>query len=51
MKFLADAGVSLTTTEVLRRLNHDVVHLREQGLQKLPDVQVLEKARLNYAFC
>jgi predicted nuclease of predicted toxin-antitoxin system len=45
MKFLADAGVSLTTTEVLRRLNHDVVHLREQGLQKLPDVQVLEKAR------
>ena len=29
----------------LRQAGHDVIHLREQGLQRLPDPEILEKAR------
>ena len=38
-------GVSMTTVEALRARGHDVKHLREEGLHKLPDAQILEKAR------
>ena len=44
MKFLADMGISLRTVEWLRQLGHDVVHLRDKGLQKLPDDEILELA-------
>ena len=44
MRFLADMGVSLTTVEALRRANHDAVHLRDEGLIRLPDVQITTKA-------
>jgi len=44
MRFLADMGVSLKTVESLRVAGHDVVHLREQGLQRLPDPEILAKA-------
>lgn len=44
MKFLADMGISLRTVSWLRSAGYDVVHLREQGLQKLPDDQILMKA-------
>lgn len=44
MKFLADMGISLRTVEWLRQLGHDVVHLRDRGLQKLPDDQILALA-------
>ncbi|WP_019509550.1 DUF5615 family PIN-like protein [Pleurocapsa sp. PCC 7319] len=44
MKFLADMGISLRTVEWLRQLGHDVVHLRDRGLQKLPDAQILALA-------
>ncbi len=37
MKFLADMGISLRTVTWLRSLGHDVFHLRDRGLQKLPD--------------
>lgn len=37
MRFLADMGVSLTTVEALRGANHDAVHLRDEGLIRLPD--------------
>ncbi len=45
MKFLADMGVSVSTVRRLRDHGHDAVHLREEGLGRLPDVAILEKAK------
>ena len=45
MKFLADMGVSQSTVQTLCQLGHDAVHLREQGLHRLSDPEILEKAR------
>ncbi|KAB8317856.1 hypothetical protein SD81_021695 [Tolypothrix campylonemoides VB511288] len=45
MKFLADMGISLSTVAWLRDAGYDVVHLRDQGLQRLPDEEILIKAR------
>jgi predicted nuclease of predicted toxin-antitoxin system len=44
VKFLADMGVSMATVRALREAGEDVVHLREQGLQTLPDDQIFAKA-------
>ena len=44
MRFLADMGVSLTTVEALRAASHDVVHLRDEGLIRLPDPDIVAKA-------
>ena len=44
MRFLADMGVSLTTVEALRAANHDAVHLRDEGLIRLPDPDIVRKA-------
>ena len=46
MKFLADMGISMRTVAWLRKLGHDAVHLREEGLQRLSDEKILVKARL-----
>jgi predicted nuclease of predicted toxin-antitoxin system len=46
MQFLADMGISLRTVDWLRDQGHDVVHLRDEGLQRLPDDEILVKARL-----
>lgn len=45
MRLLADMGVSLSTVRALRTDGHDAVHLREEGLLRLPDAEILEKAR------
>lgn len=45
MRFLADMGISPRTVAHLRRSGHDVVELRDAGLERLPDTAVLEKAR------
>ncbi|NOT55658.1 MAG: DUF5615 family PIN-like protein [Deltaproteobacteria bacterium] len=45
MKFLADMGISLKTVAFLHGLGHDAVHLSEQGLERLPDPDIVEKAR------
>ena len=45
MKFLADMGISQRTVEYLRETNFDAIHLREQGLQKLQDPIILQKAK------
>ena len=37
-------GVSLRVVEWLRGRGDDVVHLRDQGLQRMPDVEVFAKA-------
>ena len=45
MKFLADMGIAPTTVAFLQALGHDVVHLADQGLERLPDPGIVEKAR------
>jgi predicted nuclease of predicted toxin-antitoxin system len=45
VKFLADMGISLTTVAFLHALGHDAVHLAEQGLERLPDRDIVVKAR------
>ena len=44
MRFLADMGVSITTVHALREAGHDAVHLREEGLIRLPDPDIVAKA-------
>jgi predicted nuclease of predicted toxin-antitoxin system len=45
MKFLADMGISPRLTEELRQRGHDAVHLSEQGLNRMTDGEILQKAR------
>ncbi len=45
MRFLADMGISPHTVALLRSLEHDAAHLYEEGLNRLPDPAILEKAR------
>ena len=45
MKFLADMGISPKTVAFLHALGHDAVHLSDQGLERLPDPGIVEKAR------
>jgi len=44
MRFLADMGISMQTVKWLRQENHGVSHLSEEGLTKLSDEKILEKA-------
>lgn len=45
MRFLADMGVSPRIVSWLRVEGHDAKHLREEGLQKLSDVEIFQKAQ------
>lgn len=45
MKFLADMGISLRTVAWLHAAGYDVVHLQNEGLQRLADDEILVKAR------
>jgi predicted nuclease of predicted toxin-antitoxin system len=45
MRFLADMGVGLRIVDWLRKAGHDAVHLRDQGLQRLPNGQIFAKAK------
>ena len=45
MKFLADMGLARSTVAFLHAQGHDAVHLRDQGLQRLEDDEIIEKAR------
>jgi predicted nuclease of predicted toxin-antitoxin system len=44
MQFLADMGVSLRVVEWLKSIGHDVTHLRDEGLQRLPNGEIFKKA-------
>jgi predicted nuclease of predicted toxin-antitoxin system len=44
MKFLADMGLARSTVAFLRARGHDAVHLRDEGLQRLGDDKIVEKA-------
>ncbi|NSW90887.1 MAG: DUF5615 family PIN-like protein [Firmicutes bacterium] len=43
MRFLADMGISLKTVIWLRNEGHEVVHLSEQGLQRISDEEIFKK--------
>jgi predicted nuclease of predicted toxin-antitoxin system len=45
MRFLADAGLSPATVDFLIRLGHEAVHVRTLGMQRAPDVNIVERAR------
>lgn len=45
MRFLADMGVSMRVVEWLRAAGHDVAHLSEEGLHRLPDGEIFAKAQ------
>jgi len=44
MRFLADMGISPKVVEFLQHLGHQAVHLQQQGLHRLKDSEILEKA-------
>ena len=44
MRFLADMGVSLRIVQWLREQGHDIKHLRDENLQRLPNGDIFEKA-------
>jgi predicted nuclease of predicted toxin-antitoxin system len=45
VRFLADMGVSYSVVLHLRSAGHDVVHLREIGMQRMRDEQIFARAR------
>jgi len=44
MRILADMGVDMRVVRWLRSQGHDAAHLREEGLQRLPDGEIFTKA-------
>lgn len=46
MHFLADMGISPIVIVHLRAQGHDATHLREQGLHRLPDSDIVVKAAM-----
>jgi predicted nuclease of predicted toxin-antitoxin system len=44
MRFLLDMGVGARVADWLRQQGHDAAHLRDEGLQQLPDRDILAKA-------
>jgi predicted nuclease of predicted toxin-antitoxin system len=45
MRFLLDMGISPVTAAFLNELGHDASHLFSQGLGRMPDPEILQKAR------
>ncbi len=43
MRFLGDMGVSQRVIDWLRAAGHDAVHLREEGLHRLPNGDIFQK--------
>ena len=44
MRFLADMGVNIRIVEWLRNNGHDAKHLREEGLHRMANGEIFEKA-------
>ena len=44
MRFLADMGVDIRVVEWLRNNGHDVKHLREEKLHRMPNGEIFTKA-------
>jgi predicted nuclease of predicted toxin-antitoxin system len=45
MRFLADMGLARSTVAFLQAQGHDAVHLRDEGLQRLNDHEIVAKGR------
>ena len=45
MRFLANMGISPDTVKFLRDLGYEAAHLHEEDLDRLPDSDILRKAR------
>jgi predicted nuclease of predicted toxin-antitoxin system len=48
VRFLADMGVSQGVVEWLRSAGHDAMHLRDQGLHRLPNGDIFEKGFIEH---
>jgi len=44
VRFLVDMGISPRVVPFLGRIGHEAVHLLDQGLEQLPDPEILRKA-------
>jgi predicted nuclease of predicted toxin-antitoxin system len=44
MRILADMGVNMRVVQWLRQHGHDVKHLRDEGLHRLPNGEIFTKA-------
>ncbi len=44
MKFLADMGISQHSIAWLQKQGHDALHVRELGMQRAPDADILKLA-------
>jgi predicted nuclease of predicted toxin-antitoxin system len=44
MKFIVDQGIPVSAIAFLREAGHDVLHVREAGLNQLPDEDILKAA-------
>jgi len=44
MKFIADMGVAMRIVQWLREEGHDVLHLREEGLHRMSNGEIFERA-------
>lgn len=44
MRFLGDACIDIRVIKWLRSQGYDAIHLREEGLQRLPDEEIFKKA-------
>lgn len=44
MRFLADMGVDQRIVRWLQQNGDDAIHLRDEGLQRLPDPKIFDKA-------
>ena len=45
IRFLLDMGIAQSTGSFLKSRDHDVVHLSEQGLERLSDDRIVAKAQ------
>ena len=48
MRFLADMGVSQGVVEWLRSAGHDAIHLRDEGLHRLPNGEIFQKGFIEH---
>ncbi|KJU83424.1 hypothetical protein MBAV_004381, partial [Candidatus Magnetobacterium bavaricum] len=44
MRFLADMGVSWRVVQYLIQEGHEAIHIREEGLHRLPNGKIFDKA-------
>jgi predicted nuclease of predicted toxin-antitoxin system len=44
MRFLADMGVDVRVVQWLNERGHDALHLRDEGLHRLPNGEIFSKA-------